>query len=496
MNSHRVVAMARWSLAFSALAGIVLVYRHWLHVNPTTVALTLLLFILLLAAEWGLRYAIAISVAATACYNFFFLPPVGTFTISDPQNWLALFAFLVTAIVASRLSQRARDQASEARSRQQELEVLFRLSRELLQTESVAALVSSMPSAVASVTGARSGILYLMDGDRVYRAGSEEGSEIEIPHLRELSTTLSAVKYGADEVQMPLRTGVRPKGLLVLRGVSLSEKTSEAISGLISISMERAQALENVARGEAAKETERLRTLMIDSITHELRTPLTSIKGAATTLLAVGMEQASSRELLTIIDEESDRLNRLVSEAVEMAQLDAQQVQMHFEAVNVLRLIEQARQACAWVEEEHPIRVNVPATLEIKADAGFLQKVVCNLLENAAKYSRPATPITLSAEERGRMIAVSVADRGIGIDSAEQPLIFERFYRARSHGEGTAGTGMGLAISRSIIEAHGGSIEVRSQPGQGSVFTFTIPAASLPDSQPNSRRSGNPEAIK
>jgi two-component system, OmpR family, sensor histidine kinase KdpD len=478
MNSRRVVTIMRWILAFGALAGIVLAYRHWLHVNPTTAALSLLLLILLLAAEWGLRYAVVISIAATACYNFFFLPPVGTFTIADPQNWLALFAFLATAIIASRLSHRARNQAKEARSRQQELEVLFRLSRELLQTESVASLVSSLPSAVASVTGARSAILYLLDGDRIYRAGTDEVSEVEIPHLRQLATTLSAVNSEVDEIQVPLRSGVRPKGLLLLRGVSISAKTSEAIGGLISISMDRAQALENVARGEVAKESERLRTLMIDSITHELRTPLTSIKGAATALLAGEVELESSRELLTIIDEESDRLNRLVSEAVEMAQLDAQQVQMHFAPVSVRQLVEEARETCSWVEEQHPVKIDVPDTLEIKADAGFLQKVICNLLDNAAKYSNPDMPITISAERRGECIAVSVADRGIGIDSSEQSLIFERFYRARNHNEGTTGTGMGLAISRSIIEAHGGHIDVTSQPGQGSVFTFTMPAAS------------------
>jgi two-component system sensor histidine kinase KdpD len=470
--------MTRWTLAFGALAGIVLVYRHWLHVNPTTVALTLLLFILLLAAEWGLRYAVVISIAATAGYNFFILPPVGTFTISDPQNWLALFAFLVTAIVASRLSQSARDQANEARSRQHELEILFRLSRELLQTESVATLVSSIPSAVALVTGARSGMLYLLDGDRIYRSASEEVSEIEIPHLRQLATSLSVINNQTHEIHVPLRTGVRPKGLLLLRGAAISTKTLEAIGGLISLSIDRAQALEDVAHGAAAKESERLRTLMIDSITHELRTPLTSIKGAATTLLSLSAGPESSRELLSIIDEESDRLNRLVSEAVEMAQLDAQQVQMHIAPVNVRDLIDQARATCSWVEEDHPVKIDVPAALYLNADVDFLKKVVCNLLENAAKYSKPETPITISAADRGGSIAVSIADRGTGIDSSEQTLIFERFYRSRSHGEGTAGTGMGLPISRAIIEAHGGEIGVVSQAGQGSVFTFILPAAS------------------
>jgi len=476
MNSRRLVAIIRWVLSFSSLAGIVLVYRNWVHTNPATVALTLLLLILLLAAEWGLRYAVVLSLAATACYNFFFLPPLGTFTIVDPQNWLALFAFLVTAIVASRLSQRARNQTEEARSRQHELEVLFHLSRELLQTESLARVVALIPSAVAGAIGARAGLLYLLDGDRLYRAGTDNFSDIEIPHLRNLANTLSGIHQEDEDIYVPLRTGIRPRGLLRLCGAALSVNTFEAIGGLVCMSMDRAQALENVARGEAAKESERLRTLMIDSITHELRTPLTSIKGAVTALLSGNVEQESSRELLTIIDEESDRLNRLVSEAVEMAQLDAQQIQMHFAPVNVLSVIEGAVKACSWVEEHHHVIINVPSALKMKADAGFLRKVICNLLENAAKYSKPDTPITLSAELRTDSVVVSVADRGIGIDPSEQALIFERFYRSRSHGEGMPGTGMGLPISRSIVEAHGGHIDITSKPGQGSVFSFTIPA--------------------
>ena len=476
MNSPRVIESVRWTAAFGSLAATVLLYRRWLHVNPTTVALTLLLLILVLAAEFGLRYAVAVSVVATALYNFYFLPPIGTFTITDPQNWLALFAFLATAIIASRLAQRAKDEASDARARQRELEVLFRLSRELLQSESVASLLTSIPSAVASVTAATSGVLYLIDGDRVFQAGAVGVTAVEVPHLRQLAHALPGARGDGDEMQVPIRTGMRPKGLLLLRGVTLSQESAEALGSLISLSIDRAQALEGVARGEAAKESERLRTLMIDSITHELRTPLTSIKGAATALLTGGVREQDGLELLQIIDEEADRLNRLVSEAVEMAQLDAQQVHMRFSAVNVGTLVQESRESCAWVEEQHPLRVQVPRELEIRADASVLRKVICNLLENAAKYSKAGAPITISAETRGETVVVSVADQGVGIDASEQTLIFERFYRARTQAEGTPGTGMGLAISRAITEAHGGSIAVTSQVGHGSVFSVKIPA--------------------
>jgi two-component system sensor histidine kinase KdpD len=475
MNSRRTVAITRWILSWCALGGIVLVFRVWLHVNPTTVALALLLLILVLAAEWGLRYALVISVAAAGCYNFFFLPPVGTFTIADPQNWLALLAFLTTSIIASRLSQRARNEANDARAHQRELEILFRISRELLQSDSVATLLTLVPTAVAGATDATSVMLYLLDGERLYQAGNERISDVELPHLRKLTLSLSDTKTDGDDMQVPLRTGVRPTGLLVLRHVMISIETAEALGGIVSISIDRAQALERVARGEAAKESERLRTLMMDSITHELRTPLTSIKGAATALLAEKLSEESSLDLLSIINEESDRLNRLVSEAAEMAQLDTQQVQMHFEPTSVSDLIQSARETCSWTEEQHPMTVHVPNGLQVRGDRIFLEKVICNLLENAAKYSNVGSPITVSAEAVNGNAAISVADRGAGIDSAEQSLIFERFYRGRSQTNGASGTGMGLAISRAIVLAHGGDINVTSQLGQGSVFTVTLP---------------------
>lgn len=479
MNSRRFVTVTRWVLALGALGGIVVVYHRWLHVNPTTVAMTLLLYILLLAAQWPLRYAVAVSVAATACYNFYFLPPVGNFSISDPQNWLALFAFLATSVIGSRLSQAARDEAEEARTRQHEVETLFSLSRDLLQTENVTALVSTLPELIHVAARAESVVLYLLDGDRLYQAGFHPLSGIEIPHFRQLALSLSGPESTpGEETRIPLRAGVRPRGLLILKGLRLSLESFQAIGGLVSIALDRSQALEQVAKNEAGKESERLRTLILDSITHELRTPLTSIKGAASALLSsTSIAEEDRHELLMIIDEEADRLNRLVGEAVEMAQLEAQEVHMKIAPVAVAELIETARESCASICASHPIRVTLPPLPNVSADPEMVSKVLSNLLENAAKYSSPEAPIFISAEQKNGYVYTSVADRGIGIDASEQSLIFDRLYRSRAHSGTTSGTGMGLAISRAIVESHHGTLSVTSQPEHGSVFTFSLPVA-------------------
>jgi two-component system sensor histidine kinase KdpD len=434
------------------------------------------MLVLFLAAEWGLRYAVATSIAATAAYNYYFLPPVETFTINDPQNWLAIFAFLTVSVVGSRLSERAREEADDARRRQRELEVLYGLSRQLLQTENVASLLNAISPAIMLVTRADAVVLYLLDGDRRYMAGDSSLIQMDDIGLRQLSQTLPAPDTVGQQARVPLRVGVRPRGLLLINGVSLSMETLEAMGGLISVSIDRAQALEDVTRGEAAKESERLRSLMIDSITHELRTPLTAIKAAASMLLLPKtLDPAEQSELLTVIDEESDRLNQLVSEAVEMAQLDTQEVHMRFGAMAVEELVRRAMESCSSLLDGREVKVSLPALPPVKADAEFITKVLANLIENAAKYSPAGSPIFISADRKGEMISVSVADRGIGIDLAEQSLIFERFYRANVPSQQTWGTGMGLAISRAIIEAHHGTLSVTSQLGEGSVFSFTLP---------------------
>ena len=476
---ERIFAAGRWFALLAALSGIVLTYRRLLPANATVVALTFLLLILIVAARWKLRHAVVLSIAATACYNFFFLPPIGSFAVDDLQNWLALVVFLAVSVIGSRLSQRARSEAQDARSRQREVELLLALSRELLQPENMAQLRDSLPALTSRTSGATDVQFYLLAGDRLYGSVSVPATQPGLQELRRLASQLrEPMRTAAGEITIPLHSGVRPRGLVLLRGIMLSQDTCRAIGSLISIALERTQALEELARGEAEKQSERLRTLILDSITHELRTPLTSIKGAASTLLTSrGIDEDDRRDLLEVIDEESDRLNRLVAQAVEMAQLDAQEVKMTIAPVSLHDLAARALTACASVTAQHSLQVEVPPNLRVLADTEMIVKVLCNLLENAAKYSPAGTAIVLSSEQQGCVVLTSVSDQGIGIDPEEQELIFDRLYRVRVHAGGPSGTGMGLAICRSILRSHNGAIAVASRLGKGSSFTFSLPNA-------------------
>jgi two-component system, OmpR family, sensor histidine kinase KdpD len=480
VNTGRIVSLIRWLTAAAALCLIVAVYHLWLHVNPTTVALSLLLLVLVLAALWGLRYAVGTSIAAAALFNYYFLPPIGTFTIADTQNWVALFAFLGTSIIASQLANRIQEEAEQAKAGKREVEILFQVSRELLQTENVAELLNAIPRCVETATGASAVALYLSQGEKLYLSKGLSAQDLEGVDL-EASTYLPriATADGGGWDMIPMRIGVKPRGVLLLKDGSISEATLEALGSLVSIAIDRAEALENVARSEATKESDRLRTALLDSITHELRTPLTAIKASASALISTEqMSPANRREMLTVIDEESDRLNHLIAQAVQMVQLDSHEIHMDIAPHPVAQLIESARQTCASALAPHPFEVRLPPDIPlVQADPAWIERVLCNLLENAAKYSTADRPITVCTEKRGDMVAISIADRGVGIEPLEQELIFDKFYRGQSQRYRVSGTGMGLAICRAIVQAHHGTISVVSQPGQGSVFTFTLPVA-------------------
>jgi two-component system, OmpR family, sensor histidine kinase KdpD len=472
--------LARYVFVTAAIAFITVVDFR-LHVNPTTVALMFLVAVLLTSAYWGLRYAVVMSVEATAAFNFFFLPPIGTFTIADPQNWMALFAFLVTALVASNLGERARNEAERAKQRRREVERLYGLSQRLLASENVLELLNALPLYVQETFSVSGVAVMVTDHPTIYRSSLNavfEEAVLRTTLLRGEPVTQRGVAY------VPLRLGMRTVGALAVAGDELSRETLDALGSLAGLAIERARAVEALSKNRAEQEHERLRSALLDSVTHEFRTPLTSIKASVTTLLSGtaleghGLDEPSRRELLTVIDEETDRLNRLVGEAAEMAQLDAGMFKLDLQPHSIRDALDPAIQDAKASLENHPVEMTVAADLpKARMDVQRIREVLMHLLENAGKYSDPGVPIKVTSEVKDGLLLTSVADRGPGIDSFEQPLIFEKFYRGRNQRYSAPGTGMGLAIAKVIVEAHGGTVGVVSQLGHGSVFSFTLPIA-------------------
>jgi two-component system sensor histidine kinase KdpD len=273
-----------------------------------------------------------------------------------------------------------------------------------------------------------------------------------------------------------VRLGVKPIGSLGISGARLSRQTLDAVSSLVAIAIERARAIEQLSETEAERQGERLKSALLDSIAHDFRTPLTSIKAAVTDLLGSQTQTKQQQELLTIVNEECDRLNHLVEEAAEMAKLEGGEFELHFEAVPVATLVETSLQHLKKALGERQLIINLADDLpRVRADLDRAKDILVQLIDNANLYSPKDKPITISAEQTGDFVTLSVADSGPGIDSFEQGLIFDKFYRGRDQRYLVRGTGMGLPIAKAIVTAHGGSINVTSQLGHGSVFSFTLP---------------------
>jgi two-component system, OmpR family, sensor histidine kinase KdpD len=274
-----------------------------------------------------------------------------------------------------------------------------------------------------------------------------------------------------------VRMGVRPIASLGISGSRLSRQTLDAVGSLVAIAIERARAVEKLGETEAERQGERLKSALLDSIAHDFRTPLTSIKAATTSLLAEEIPaREQTRELLTIINEECDRLNRLVEEAAEMSRLEAGEFELNLAPTQISDIIEAALAQCENALAGRRVEVNVSPNLPpVRADLNRIVDALVHLIDNANIYSPKDQPITISAELVGDCVTTSVADRGPGIDDFEQGMIFDKFYRGKDQRYLVRGTGMGLPIAKAIITAHKGAISVTSQLGHGSVFSFTLP---------------------
>ena len=465
------------AVSLVAVAVITFFYSRVLHVNQTTVALSFLLAILAVSAVWGMVVSAFMSVIATVAFNYYFLPPVGTLTIADPQNWVALFAFLVTSITGSQFSTRIRKEALEANQRRREVERLYRFSRQLLGEGNVIQLMNAIPDYIVECFEAGAAELFLPQKDKFYRSGfgaahlDEEKMKTAFLH-DEMTLDSEHAEYF-----VPVRMGVRPIASLGISGAPLSKQSVEAIGSLVAIAIERARAVEQLGQTEAERQGERLKSALLDSITHDFRTPLTSMKAAVTGLLTSSNSNSSqSHELLTIINEECDRLNHLVEEAGEMAKLEAGEVTLDLAPTPIEEIIDAALAHCKSALGGRHVSVRASEGLPpVRADLERAKEALVQLIDNANIYSPKDKPITITAELTGDTVTTSVADRGPGIDDFEQTMIFDKFYRGKDQRYLVRGTGMGLPIAKAIIASQQGNISVTSQLGHGSVFSFTLP---------------------
>jgi two-component system sensor histidine kinase KdpD len=450
--------------------------RAVVPVNPTTVGFAYLLLVLLIASTWGFIEALLAAIAAALAFNFFFLPPVGTFSIADPQNWIALFSFLATALIASRLSAKAEQRASDAVARQRDVERLYSFSRAILLIDNSEPFAKQLARQLADIFELSAALLYDRRTGEIYRAGPSDFEGLE-DQLRDAAVHgASFADVQGRRVITAVRLGSEPIASIALEGSQMPDSVLQGVANLVAIGLERARAQDMAQQFEAARQSEQLRTTLIDAMAHELKTPLTSIKAATTALLSDPPQSPeASRELLTIADEEASHLRELIDDSIEMARLDTAQIDVHLELSDVPAVI---CEAVASMRSELQDRLEIVCDEQlppIPLDRRLLKLAVKQLLDNALKYSPPDAPVLVRVEAGGATMAIEVTDRGDGIPLREQTRIFERFYRSPSVKQQMPGSGLGLSIAYSIVRAHKGDLTVTSRPGE-TTFRITLPS--------------------
>jgi two-component system sensor histidine kinase KdpD len=472
----------RW-LAATGIAAVTTFVLVRLGASPTAAGMMYLVLVVWSATQAGPYLSLYVAVICALGFDYFFLPPVGSLQLTGAQSWVAMFSFLACCLVVNRVAERARRQTRAAEQRREDVERLYELSQEMMLHEDAAALVHDLPRLINRIFALEGVVLYVSDHDRFY------GSTAEVPES--VQSGLRSITQGHNPTvslnsgfhTMALMLGLRPVGALAWRPALLSREVAAAVSAQVAIVLARSIAIEASARIEAAREGERLRTALIDSLTHELRTPLTSIRAAATTLLeADGLDEAARLDLVSIVDEEASRLDLLIGEAVEMAEIDANVVQVHAVPQHTRALFDQAVEESRKILSAHRVNIDVEGEDEpVWFDPRLLGRVLRHLLENAARHTPPGSRITLKSWRSAERLEFCVEDNGPGIDALDLPLIFEKFYRGKRGVHKGKGSGMGLAITRAILLAHGGEIEAASgpgmlnAPGRGASFRFWVP---------------------
>jgi two-component system sensor histidine kinase KdpD len=451
---------SRPSLSLGIAASVVLVAAATAAIYPlkslapvVSLSVVYLPAVLLVSAYWGLTLGLATSLLSAAAFNFFHLPPVGRFTISDSRNWVALGAFFIVAAAVSTMAELARSRALEAERGRAEADLAAALARELLGGSETADALAIAAHRIAEALGMPSAALELgvaqADGRR--RA--------------------FALK-GADGTQVA--TLLVPRGLPEETEQRLSERVVPALGALVAIALRRDAMQAEAVETAALRRSDDVKTALLRAVSHDLRTPVTAIVAAGHALGSGSLTAEERAELSGAVVDGGDRLASLVDNLLDLSRLQAGGAQPHEDWVSLEEVLLTAREGLA--EDAGAVRLTIdPDVPAVRADAAQLERAFANLLENASRYSG-GQPVSVQVRRSGSRVVVYVVDQGPGVQPAERARIFEPFYRGRAtSGDSWTGSGLGLAIAKGFVEANGGTISVESLPGQGSSFIVSLP---------------------
>lgn len=475
--------------AVAACTGLALLGYPYLEL--TNLIVLYLLAVVLVASRVGRGPALATALLSLAAFDYLFIPPRFTMSVGDVRHIITLIGFLTVALVISAFASQAREQTRAAQQRQAQTAALFNLSRDLSAAGSLQSILNIICVFVSQTFGVRASLL-LPEGERLRLATSVPDYPIDED---ELAVAEWAFHHGqtagrgtgtlaaAEGSYLPLKTGLGTVGMLGVAPVQPDQEFTsdqmnllEASTSLSALAVERVQLADNAREIVLLHETERLQSALLGSISQDLSRPLASIIGALNTLHHDAGHRGASDEVLIIAAlDQAERLNRLVTNLLDMTRLEAEAMTVARQTTSVLELVESAIHSVNQHQRHSQIKVRIPADLPtIQMDLSLMTRVLVNLLDNALKYSPSGASIELAARQQNGAVIISVADHGLGIPSDDLNRVFDKFFRVRRP-ENVAGTGLGLAISRGIVEAHGGRIWAEARPDGGTIVTIALP---------------------
>jgi two-component system sensor histidine kinase KdpD len=446
-----------------------LVFGKWFPLVRGSAGPIYILIILLIAAGFGSQESLAASVVATIGWLYYFIPPRDSFKVTGFQDWLSLFTFVATALIASHLSERAKRRTTEAVARQQEMERLYALGRAILMTSPDRSFASQIAEQILRIYKLRAAAVFDRREKKVYAAGTFENPAVTLKLEEAASCPTMRQDWETGTTVCSITLGGEPIGGLALIGGTVSSEGLQALANLVAVGIARVRAEETASRAEAARESQEFKSTLIDALAHEFKTPLTSLKGAASAILSNGVsEPRHQKELLSVIDQDASRLNSLVNEALHIARVEAGNIVLRRKPCVVREMIEQVLAQMEIPLEGRSVDVSVCEDVPaIPVDDGLIQLALKQLIDNAIKYSPADTPLRIRATANGDAIFIRLSNEGNGIPEDERSKIFERFYRGQKSRNLVTGSGMGLAIAREIIRAHGGDLRLESHNGSG-----------------------------